>query len=151
MKARTFKQQNAVYAENQGQYESLPAYLDGGVATFSFKLSEEEVQQVIETGTIWLTTLTFNKPLQPISGSVLKPFQDYGAENVLYIAGGRYKARPDWQKIISREEAVGKPSTLSGDFDLFVEFDLIHLKKSSLSKLERDWVESTFLKAFIKL
>lgn len=76
MKARNFKQQNVIFAKDQEEYLPLPAYCDTETrtATFSFKLSEEEIKQVIETGTIYLTTLTFNQPLQPISQSLLNPF-----------------------------------------------------------------------------
>jgi hypothetical protein len=76
MKARCFKQQNAIFAKDQKEYLQLPAHCDteNGTATFSFKLSEEEIKQVIETGTVYLTVLTFNQPLQPIAQSFLNPF-----------------------------------------------------------------------------
>lgn len=76
MKARQFKNQNVIFAKDQKQYLPLPAFCDTdeGTATFSFKLSEDEIKQVVETGTMYLTVLTLNKPLQPIAQSVLNPF-----------------------------------------------------------------------------
>jgi len=76
MEAREFKGQNVIFAEHQEEYSSLPALLDReqGTAMFSFKLSEEEIKQVIETGTVYLTILTFNKSLQPIGPSLMNPF-----------------------------------------------------------------------------
>ena len=78
MKSRNFKQANVKFAENQDEYQTLPAYAvpndKYGQIVTSFKLSEKEIKQVIETGTIYLRFLTFNKPLQPIGQDLLNPF-----------------------------------------------------------------------------
>lgn len=75
MIAKEFNQQNIVIAENQDEYESLPAFVsDDGAVTCCFELDEAELKQVRETGKIWLTVLTFGKPLQPINTSLLNPF-----------------------------------------------------------------------------
>ena len=67
MEAVNFKESNVVFAENQDEYKSLPAYIDNlGVVVTCWKLSEEEIKMINETGRIYLETLTFNKPLQPI-------------------------------------------------------------------------------------
>jgi hypothetical protein len=74
MEAKEFKQQNVIIAKNQPQYNSLPALVTQETSTFRFKLSEKEIQQVIETGTIYLTICNFSRPLQPIGPSLLNPF-----------------------------------------------------------------------------
>lgn len=74
MKAINFKEVNVQVAENQPEYETLPAHVAGnGEVTCCFELDENELKQVAETGKIWLSFLTFNQPLQPIYGSCLKP------------------------------------------------------------------------------
>lgn len=67
MEAIKFKESNVVFAENQDEYKSLPAYRDNnGVVVTCWKLSEEEIKMINETGRIYLETLTFNNPLQPV-------------------------------------------------------------------------------------
>ena len=67
MEAVKFKESNVVFAENQDEYKSLPAYRDNnGVVVTCWKLSEDEIKMINETGRIYLETLTFNKPLQPV-------------------------------------------------------------------------------------
>ena len=74
MKPTRFEETNITYAEDQPQYIPLPGHVsEDGEATFCFELSEEEKQQIAETGVIWLSVLTFNQPLQPIRLSTLKP------------------------------------------------------------------------------
>ena len=74
MKARYFKQVNVEIAKDQKEYEILPAMITPDFAIISFKLSEEEIQQVIETGTIYLNLFHCNKPITPIGQSILNPF-----------------------------------------------------------------------------
>lgn len=67
MEAVNFKESNVVFAENQDEYKSLPAYIDNnGLVVTCWKLSEEEIKNINETGRIYLETLTFNNPLQPV-------------------------------------------------------------------------------------
>ena len=67
MEAVNFKESNVVFAENQDEYKPLPAYIDNfGVVVTCWKLSEEEIKNINETGRIYLETLTFNNPLQPV-------------------------------------------------------------------------------------
>lgn len=67
MKAKEFKEANAVYGANQPEYLPLPAYkTEEGQAIFCFELDEEERKQIAETGELWVSLLTFNQPLQPI-------------------------------------------------------------------------------------
>lgn len=88
MKAIEFEQQNGIYGKNQQEFEQLPAYIDEeqGASTFRFKLSEEEVQQVKETGEIWITVLNHKQPLQPIAGTILNPFR-----NIIKVKNKRFK------------------------------------------------------------
>lgn len=74
MKAVEFPEANIKIAENQPEYETLPALHDPdeGSIVYCFQLSEEEKKQVIETGRIWIKQLTFNRPMQPIGTSCLK-------------------------------------------------------------------------------
>lgn len=74
METRNFKQANTKIAEMQDEYITLPAMITEEITILSFKLNEEEIQQVIETGTIYLTLLHCNKPITPIGQSVLNPF-----------------------------------------------------------------------------
>jgi hypothetical protein len=73
MDAIKFKGANIVFAENQEEYNSLPAFKDdeGNVVT-CWKLSDEEIKKITETGELWLSVSTFNQPLQPVLLSVNK-------------------------------------------------------------------------------
>ena len=73
MKPITFNGANTVFAENQEEYNSLPAFKDdeGNVVT-CWKLSDEEIKKITETGELWLSVSTFNQPLQPVLLSVNK-------------------------------------------------------------------------------
>jgi hypothetical protein len=79
MKAVKFDGHNVVIAEHQEEYQSLPAYVSRNSPevpmTFCFELDDAEKAQVIETGHIWLTVMTFGKNLQPIGMSVLNPIE----------------------------------------------------------------------------
>lgn len=73
MKAKQFKEVNAVYGENQPEYYPLPAYKsEDGTAVFCFELDEEERKKIAETGELWVALRTFNQPLQPICVTVNK-------------------------------------------------------------------------------
>lgn len=77
MNAKEFKEVNLRIAENQPQYETLPVHFDSKdesyPVTMCFQLDEQEQKQVLETGEIWLTVLTFGKSFHPIAMSCLKP------------------------------------------------------------------------------
>lgn len=72
-----FDKCNVVFGENQPEYMPLPAQRRGnptfGEILTCWKLSEEELQTIRETGVIWLSVLTYGNPLQPILISVEKP------------------------------------------------------------------------------
>jgi len=77
MKAIEFKEVNLRIAEDQEEYETLPVHINiqdpSAPATMCFELNEEEINQVKETGKIWLKVLTFGKLFHPIAMSCLKP------------------------------------------------------------------------------
>jgi len=79
MKAVEFEQVTHRIAENQEEYETLPVYNHGdesGTVTMCFQLDEDEMKQVKKTGLVWLSVMTFNKPMQPIVGRVINPFKN---------------------------------------------------------------------------
>lgn len=68
MKPVDFEGSNCVFAENQEEYLSLPAYKHGdecGTVTACWQLSIRERLKVLFTGKMYLSLLTFNKPLTP--------------------------------------------------------------------------------------
>lgn len=75
MESRKFPQANIAYAKDQDEYQTLYSHAKGNVSTFSFKLTEDEIKQVVETGTIYLSIMNFKQPLQPIGPSLLDPFK----------------------------------------------------------------------------
>lgn len=67
MKPVKFKGVNVTYAENQPEYMPLPVHkTPDGTVTSCWKMSFWERVKVLFTGRIFLTVLTFNKPLQPV-------------------------------------------------------------------------------------
>lgn len=73
MKPIEFKEQNVVYAKDQKEYMPLPAlkFEDGAVIT-CWKLSWKEILKLLFTRKVWVTMLTFNKPLQPLLVTINK-------------------------------------------------------------------------------
>jgi hypothetical protein len=77
MKAVEFKEQNMVYAKEQKEYHPLPVHKTiTGIATSCWSLDIRERIRVLFKGNIYLSQMTFNKPLQPISIST--EFTDHG-------------------------------------------------------------------------
>jgi len=71
MKIVKFKEVNSNYAKDQPEYNTLPAHrtVDGQV-TSCWKLSFLERLQVLITGRVYFTLMTFNNPLQPQRASI---------------------------------------------------------------------------------
>lgn len=68
MKPVEFEGQNVVYAKDQPEYNPLPAYKDtDGTVTTCWELTPEELEEVKKSGKIWLSQMTFNRPLQPVN------------------------------------------------------------------------------------
>ena len=73
MKIIDFKGSNVVYAKDQPEYLSLPAYkAKDGIVTSCWKLSFLERIMIAFTGRLFLQVMTFNAPLQPIRMEVGK-------------------------------------------------------------------------------
>jgi len=68
MKPVEFKHQNIVFAEGQPEYESLPALLidsPQGEVISCWKMSFKERVKVLFFGRVWVSLMSFNKPLTP--------------------------------------------------------------------------------------
>jgi len=77
MKIIEFKECNTVYAKDQPQYLPLPAHkTKDGVVTSCWGFNLKERLVVLFTGRVFLQTLTFNNPLQPLKMSVTNPISD---------------------------------------------------------------------------
>lgn len=71
MKPIKFKHQNVVFAENQDEYLNLPALkLDSGEVISCWKMSFKDRFKVLLTGKVWISLLSFNKPLTPYLMSI---------------------------------------------------------------------------------
>lgn len=94
MQAIEFPQQTFILAKDQPEYTPLPVHAtiedvqytdeNGKVQTAKdvvteltacFKLSPEEIAQVIATGELWYTQCVYGKQFQPVRMSVLSPFE----------------------------------------------------------------------------
>lgn len=80
MKAIEFPQVNVRIAENQPEYETIPAFIENiegtewRKVTICFELDADERKQVSDTGQIWLDILqTDTDYFHPIATSCLKP------------------------------------------------------------------------------
>ena len=76
MNAIEFKEQNVVFAKDQPPYLPLPAMVDvnsdqGEVVT-CWGLSLSERLRVLFKGNIWMTMMTFHKPVTPVYMSTKK-------------------------------------------------------------------------------
>lgn len=69
MRPIEFPEQNVVFAKDQPEYLPLPAFKDynsdKGEIVMCQSLSFAERLRVLFTGKIWVSLLTFNKPLTP--------------------------------------------------------------------------------------
>lgn len=69
MKPVKFPGQNIVFGEGQPEYQPLPALKvpgpQGEVIT-CWELSNEEVEIIVRSKRLYLSQLTFNKPIQPV-------------------------------------------------------------------------------------
>lgn len=74
MKPIEFEEQNIIFAENQEEYENLPARVDGsGIVTCLMELEKDELIKVLKSRELWITRLAFNNPAQPIKLYFEKP------------------------------------------------------------------------------
>jgi hypothetical protein len=72
----TFPECNVILAMGQDEYEPLQAYrAPDGQTICAFRLSPVELAEIAKSKTIWISTLTFNNPFQPIGLSTQCPFE----------------------------------------------------------------------------
>jgi hypothetical protein len=84
MKAIEFEGQTMIFAENQDEYENLPARVDGnGVVTCCLGLEEDELVEALKAMSLQITRLTFDDPAQPLKVAVFKP--DFPVSNRDFI------------------------------------------------------------------
>jgi len=79
MKPVNFDGSNCVYAEDQEEYLSLPAYKHGdelGSISSCWQLTLRERLKVLFTGKIYSTLLSFGKPLTPQRLDVNSPIDE---------------------------------------------------------------------------
>jgi hypothetical protein len=68
MKAVEFREQNKIYAKDQAEYKKLPVhYKVNGECISCWELTDEEIDIIRETKRVYVSQLTFNAPLQPLS------------------------------------------------------------------------------------
>lgn len=69
MKPIKFEEQNIVFAEDQPQYQPLPAFRNNdsefGEVVSCWQLTLRERLKILFTGKIWLCLLSYKKPLTP--------------------------------------------------------------------------------------
>ena len=73
-----FPEQNAVLAKDQPQYLPLPVHREltlPGTVISCWRLTLRERLQVLFTGRLWLSQLTYGSPLQPQRPSIENPFK----------------------------------------------------------------------------
>ena len=73
MKPIEFKDQNVIFAKDQPEYQPLPALrlnTPEGEVISCWRMSIKERIKVLFTGHIWLSLMSFNKPLTPSYMSV---------------------------------------------------------------------------------
>ena len=67
-KAIDFPGRNVIFAEDQPEYNPLPAIrMPDGEGITCWELRKEEVDIILNTRRIYLRQSTFNQPLQPVS------------------------------------------------------------------------------------
>lgn len=75
MKPISFKEQNIVFAKDQSEYQPLPAYIspaDTGEVVSCWKLSFKERIILLFTGKLWVSLMSFHRPLTPSLFTVTK-------------------------------------------------------------------------------
>src|SRR5688572_6890231 len=75
MKPIHFPEVNHTYAKDQPQYQPIPGYREvseEGPFIFCHKLTWRERFKIFYTGKLWVSFLTFNRPLTPSYHSVHK-------------------------------------------------------------------------------
>lgn len=111
MKPIEFEGVNVVYGKDQPEYQPLPANrASNGTIITCWELSPEEKEEILKTGKLWFSQLTFNKPMQPILPSA------YELEHNEATGGITYKNLPECEHdlndgICSKCNLVIEPKT----------------------------------------
>ena len=86
MKPIKFKHQNTVFAKNQPEYGNLPALKiksPEGEVISCWGLTFRERMRILFTGKIWVSLMSFNKPLTPsYLSTIRKDVFSIGSENI---------------------------------------------------------------------
>lgn len=90
MKAVDFPQVTHRIAEDQPEYDTLPAYV-GQVGESEhhtgivccFELSNEEIQRIKKYKKVWFRALTFGRPLQPFNIFAVRDYFNFSEERVI--------------------------------------------------------------------
>jgi hypothetical protein len=70
--------ETTTYAKNQPEYLPLPTIrLRNGTVVTRWKLTWAERLRVLLGGSLWLTVMTFHKPLQPVMLTTECPIKDH--------------------------------------------------------------------------
>ena len=73
-----FKGSNIIFGENQPEYQPLPAFLDEeGTVVTVWKLSLWERIRVLFTGRLYMITMTFKSPVQPMLPTINNPMKTH--------------------------------------------------------------------------
>lgn len=65
MKPVEFKHQTIVFAKDQPEYQHLPALVIDGEVISCWELTFKERLKVLVFGRVWMSLMSFNKPLTP--------------------------------------------------------------------------------------
>lgn len=91
MKPVEFKHQNIIFAKDQSEYKLLPALkIDSnlGEVISCWELTFKERIKVVFTGKVWVSLLTFNKPITPIFLAVnRKEVYSHPDDSVILLKG----------------------------------------------------------------
>ena len=93
MKPKQFPEANVTYAKDQPEYQPLPAFKNDspqGEVISCWQLSFRERMRVLVKGEIWISLMSFNKPLIPSFITTKK-------EDVLNSQSSKVR----WQKLFS--------------------------------------------------
>ena len=68
MNPTEFKGQNVIFAKDQPEYLPLPALkLPDGMVITCWEMTDEEFEELSKTRKVYVSQLTFNMPLTPLS------------------------------------------------------------------------------------
>lgn len=74
MKIVEFPEANVKIAEDQEEYQTVPAFWNGkeGSIVYCFELTDAEIEQIKDQKRIFFKQITFGQPMQPIQSSVFQ-------------------------------------------------------------------------------